>query len=272
MLFFGAFTGAGLLRSDPPDRYVFNYRASYAEETSAVVHYLVRVKRLRPNQIAVFAQQDSYGDAGFSGVTKAVRALDGDENAILRLHYQRNTIDVDDAVAQLKKSRIQIKAVIMVPTYRAAAKFIEKTRDLFPGMIYTSVSFVGSTALANELMQLGKRFSAGVIVTQVVPALEGHSSLVLDYKTVLAKYFPGEQPDYVSLEGYVTANVLITALRRNGPDLDTEKLVQTLENLIDLDIGLGTPVSFGRSEHQGLHKVWGTQLDENGRYQPIDLQ
>ena len=53
-------------------------------------------------------------------------------------------------------------------------------------------------------------------MTQVVPALEGHSSLVLDYKAVLAKYFPGEQPDYVSLEGYVAANVLITALRRNG--------------------------------------------------------
>jgi branched-chain amino acid transport system substrate-binding protein len=32
-LFFGAFTGASLLRRDPPDRYVFNYRASYAEET-----------------------------------------------------------------------------------------------------------------------------------------------------------------------------------------------------------------------------------------------
>jgi len=41
MLFFGAFTGAGLLRNDPPDRYVFNYRASYAEETAAVVNYLV---------------------------------------------------------------------------------------------------------------------------------------------------------------------------------------------------------------------------------------
>ena len=272
MLFFGAFTGAGLLRSDPPDRYVFNYRASYAEETSAVVHYLVKVKRLKPSQIAVFAQQDSYGDAGFSGVAKAVRALGGDEKAISRLHYQRNTIDVDGAVDQLKKSRNPIKAVIMVPTYRAAAKFIEKTRDLFPGMIYTSVSFVGSTALANELMQLGKRFATGVIVTQVVPALEGHSSLVLDYKAALAKYFPGEQADYVSLEGYVVANVLITALRRNGSDLDTEKLVQTLENIRDLDIGLGTSVSFGQSEHQGVHKVWGTQLDENGRYQSIDLQ
>jgi hypothetical protein len=56
------------------------------------------------------------------------------------------------------------------------------------------------------------------------------------------------------------------------PDLDTEKLVQTLENIRDLDIGLGTPVSFSRSEHQGVHKMWGTQLDENGRYQSIDLQ
>jgi ABC-type branched-subunit amino acid transport system substrate-binding protein len=274
MLFFGAFTGAGLLRSDPPDRYVFNYRASYAEETEAIVHYLVKVRRLKPEEIAVFAQQDSYGDAGYAGVAKAIRSLPrGDESTILRLNYTRNTVDVDEAVAQLRmKRRIPIKAVIMVPTYRAAAKFIEKTRDLYPDMIYTSVSFVGSTALAGELMLLGKRYATGVIVTQVVPAVDGHSSLVLDYKSALAKYFPGEAPDYVSLEGYVTANLLIEALKRSGRQLDTERLVETLENLRDFDIGLGTPVTFGRSEHQGVHKVWGSQLDATGHYQPIDLQ
>jgi branched-chain amino acid transport system substrate-binding protein len=281
MLFFGAFTGAGLLRNDPPDRYVFNYRASYAEETAAVVNYLVKVRRLLPEQIAVFAQQDAYGDAGFAGVEKAIRSLrGGNESLILRLNYQRNTVDVEDAVAQLQqynaqlqqKKRLPIKAVIMVPTYRAAAKFIEKTRDLYPDMIYTSVSFVGSTALADELMLLGKRYATGVIVTQVVPAVDGHSSLVLDYKSALAKYFPGEAPDYVSLEGYVDANVLIAGLQQNGPQLDTEKLVGTFENLRDLDIGLGTPVIFSRSDHQGVHRVWGTQLDETGHYQPIDLQ
>ena len=278
MLFFGAFTGAGLLRGDPPDRYVFDYRASYSEETAAVVNYLVKVKGLFPEQIAVFAQQDAYGDAGFAGVEKAIRALrGGNESPILRLNYKRNTVDVDDAVAQLQqaqqqKNHLPIKAVIMVPAYRAAAKFIEKTRDLYPDMIYTSVSFVGSTALANELMLLGKKYATGVIVTQVVPALEGHSSLVLDYKSALAKSFPGEAPDYVSLEGYVDATVLIAALKQNGAQLDTEKLVTTFENLHDLDIGLGAPVSFSRSEHQGVHKVWGTQLDADGRYQPIDLQ
>ena len=274
MLFFGAFTGAGLLRNDPPDRYVFNYRASYAEETAAVVNYLLKVKRLTPEQIAVFAQQDSYGDAGFAGVEKAIRSQrDGNESPILRLNYQRNTVNVDDAVAQLQQPRrVPIKAVIMVPTYRAAAKFIEKIRDLYPDMIYTSVSFVGSTALSDELMMLGPKYATGVIVTQVVPAVEGHSSLVLDYKSALAKYFPGQQPDYVSLEGYVDAKVLIAALQRSGPRLDTEDLVSTLENVHDLDIGLGTPVSFSRSEHQGVHKVWGTQLDSNGHFQPIDLQ
>ncbi len=281
MLFFGAFTGAGLLRNDPPDRYVFNYRASYAEETAAVVNYLVKVRRLLPEQIAVFAQQDAYGDSGFAGVEKAIRSLrGGNESPILRLNYQRNTVDVENAVTQLQQSSAQlqqkrhlpIKAVIMVPTYRAAAKFIEKTRDLYPDMIYTSVSFVGSTALADELMLLGKRYATGVIVTQVVPAVDGHSSLVLDYKSALAKYFPGDSPDYVSLEGYVDANVLIAALQRNGLQLDTERLVGTFESLRDLDIGLGTPVTFSRSEHQGVHKVWGTQLDETGHYQPIDLQ
>ena len=194
-LFFGAFTGANILRNDPPDRYVFNYRASYAEETDAVVHYLVKLRRLQPQQIAVFAQQDSYGDAGFAGVAKAFRSLGVGDSAILRLGYKRNTVDVDEAVNQLQAQKTPIKAVVMVATYRAAAKFIEKTRDLYPGMIYTNVSFVGSTALADELMLLGPRFANGVIVTQVVPAVGGYSSAVLEYKNALEKYFPGEAPD-----------------------------------------------------------------------------
>ncbi len=104
-----------------------------------------------------------------------------------------------------------------------------------------------------------------------MPAVDGHSSLVLDYKSALAKYFPGQAPDYVSLERLCRRR-LDRALQRSGLQLDTEKLVSTLENLRDLDIGLGTPVMFSRSDHQGVHKVWGTQLDETGHYQPIDLQ
>jgi branched-chain amino acid transport system substrate-binding protein len=271
-LFFGAFTGANLLRNDPPDRYVFNYRASYVEETDAVVHYLVKIRKLQPRQIAVFAQQDAFGDAGYAGVAKAFRTLGFNDATILRMNYKRNTVDVDDAVAQLKNQKPAIKAVVMVAAYRAAAKFIEKTKDAYPGMIYTNVSFVGSTALADELMLLGPRFASGVIVTQVVPAVAGYSSEVLEYKNALAQYFPGEAPDYVSLEGYVAANVLIQALKKTGRLLDTEKLIDNLEAMRNMDLGLGTPLSFGRAEHQASHKIWGTSIDDNGKYQPIELE
>jgi branched-chain amino acid transport system substrate-binding protein len=271
MLFFGAFTGANILRRDPPDRYVFNYRASYAEETDAVVRYLVKIRRLQPRQIAVFAQQDAFGDAGFAGVAKAFRALGVSDSAIVRLNYTRNTVDVEEAVNQLKALKT-IRAVVMVSTYRAAARFIEKTRDIFPQMIYSNVSFVGSTALAEELKLLGARYASGVIVTQVVPAVAGYSSVVLEYKTALGKYFPGEAADYVSLEGYVAANVLIQGIKRAGPQFDTEKLIDTLENTRNLDLGLGAPLSFGRAEHQASHKIWGTALDDTGAYQPIELE
>jgi branched-chain amino acid transport system substrate-binding protein len=272
MLFFGAFTGANVLRHDPPDRYVFNYRASYAEETDVTVRYLVKLRRIPVRQIAVFAQQDTYGDSGFAGVAKAVRTLGVSDSAIVRLNYKRNTVDVDDAVNQLKLQKPPIKAVVMVATYRAAAKFIEKTHDLFPGMIYTNVSFVGSTALADELMLLGPRYASGVIVTQVVPAVSGYSSVVLEYKNALAKYFAGESPDYVSLEGYVAANVLIKGLQRAGPQLDTEKLIDALENSRNFDLGLGANLGFGRAEHQASHKIWGTAIDDNGKYQAIELE
>jgi branched-chain amino acid transport system substrate-binding protein len=272
MLFFGAFTGANVLRHDPPDRYVFNYRASYAEETDATVRYLVKIRRLQPRQIVVFAQEDTYGDAGFAGVAKAFRSLGIADSAIVRLNYTRNTVDVDNAVNQLRAMKVPVKAVVMVASYRAAAKFIEKTRDAFPGMIYTNVSFVGSTALADELMLLGARYASGVIVTQVVPAVSGYSSLVLDYKNALAKYFPGEAPDYVSLEGFVAANVLIQGIKRAGPQFDTEKLIDVLENTRNLDLGLGAPLSFGRAEHQASHKIWGTAIDDAGKYQPIELE
>ena len=272
MLFFGAFTGANVIRHDPPDRYVFNYRASYAEETDAAVRYFVKMRRIPPRQIAVFAQQDAGGDAGFAGVAKSFRSLGASDSGILRLNYQRNTVDVDDAVNQLKAQKVPIKAVVMISAYRPAAKFIEKTRDLFPGMLYSNISFVGSTVLADELMLLGPRYAAGAIVTQVVPAVSGYSSIVLEYKNALAKYFPGEAADYVSLEGYVAANVLIEALKRTGPQLDTEKLIDVLENMNNLDLGLGAQLGFGRAEHQASHKIWGTALDETGKYQAIELE
>jgi ABC-type branched-subunit amino acid transport system substrate-binding protein len=272
-LYFGAFTGAPSLRHDPPDRYVFNYRAGYAEEAGTIIRYLVKVRRLRPDEIGVLTQQDAYGDAGWDGVTKAVRSLRGGVSGdIFRMSYSRNTVNVDDAVAQLRRQRPVIKAVVLVATYRPAAKFIEKTRDLYPDMIYATISGVGSTGLANELTLLGPHFAEGIICTQVTPAIDSYASVALNYKKALGKYFPGEPADYMSLESYLTASILVEGLRRAGPTFDTESLVDTLESMRNYELGLGPKVNFEVSDHQALHKVWGTQLDKSGQYHAVELE
>ena len=271
MLFFGPFTGAPLLRKDPPDRYVFNYRASYAEETNAIVRHLVDVKRIKAYDIAVFAQADSYGDAGFEGVARAMRRYGRDPAKIMRLAYQRNTSDVTDAVNELSKhSTSNIRAVVCVATYKAAAKLIEKMRERNSEIIFTNVSFVGSNALAEELAALGPRFAQGAIVTQVVPLPHSSASAVLRYQDLLRKYAPGEKPDFVSLEGYLAGTLLVEGLKR-ASSLDTERVIDALESIRNLDLGTGASLSFGMSEHQASHKVWGTMLDEKGVFQTFQL-
>jgi serine/threonine protein kinase len=282
-LFFGAFTGAPVLRQDPPDRYVFNYRASYKEETAKSVKYLLDVQRIRADQIVVFAQEDSFGDAGFEGVVKAMRANGQGGSDTLRVGYKRNTTDVDEAVTALLaySDRMDppgvlkhpIRAVVMVATYRAAGKFIQKVRAIrrLRDTLFFNVSFVGSETLAEELKNTGADVCPNVFVTQVVPPFDSGATGVRRYREQLATYQPQAQPGFVSLEGYIVGTVFVEALQRTGRELTTEKLVEAFEHLDGLDLGFGTPIGYSMSEHQGSHKIWGTRLDSNCTYQSADL-
>src|SRR5262249_14583140 len=144
-LFYGAFTGAALLRQDPPDRYVINFRASYEEETAKIVKYLVENKRISPTSIAVFAQDDAFGNAGFHGAAKALRKYGVPESGIVRVGYKRNTLEIDPAVYEIARNNAvvneasrsgeaargkhTIRAILMFATYRPAAKFMQKLRE-----------------------------------------------------------------------------------------------------------------------------------------------
>ena len=271
VVFFGAFTGAPLLRNDPPDRWVFNYRASYAEETAATVRYLVETRRIDPAKIAVFAQQDGYGDAGFDGVARTMRRLKRDPTKVLRVGYKRNTADVDDAVSTIRRRAKEVQAVIMVATYKPAARFIEKLRDANVQVIFTNVSFVGSNELAEELSQLGPRYADGVIVTQVVPIPTSQASSMIRFREELKKYAPGEKPGFISVEGWLATRLFIEGLQRAGKKLSTDALVDGLEQIKGLDLGIGVPLTFGPSEHQASHRVWGTVMDGKGTFNVLDL-
>ncbi|MBL8799708.1 MAG: ABC transporter substrate-binding protein [Planctomycetia bacterium] len=267
MLFFGAFTGAPLLRKSPPDRFVFNYRASYEEETAAIIEYFLQVRQIKPDEIAVFAQQDGYGDAGFQGVARVLRRHNHDPKDTLRVGHARNSSDVNDAVETILQHP-KIRAVVMVSTYKPAAKFIQRLKDAKRDLLFSNVSFVGSLALSEEL---GPAYAKDVIVTQVVPPITSQSTAVRNYRQHLKTFYPNEPATFVSLEGYLDAVILVEALRRAGDHITTDSVIDALESIHNFDIGLGAPINYGQSDHQASDKVWGTILDEQAKFQPLDL-
>jgi branched-chain amino acid transport system substrate-binding protein len=272
VIFFGALSGGDLLRRRPPDRYVFNVRPSYAEETAAAVRWLVKVRRIAPARIAVFAQEDAFGESGFRGASEELSARGVDPARILRVGYRRNTADVADAVATLKARARELDAVVMVATYKAAAAFVRALREAGLRFVVTNVSAVDTNALAEELVTSGRPYAEGVMVTQIVPLPTSRAPGVVRFQDAMALHAKGERPGFLALEGFVVAQVLAEGLRRAGRELDTEKLVAALESIKALDLGLGTTISFAADDHQGSRKVWGTLLQADGTWKSIDLE
>jgi ABC-type branched-subunit amino acid transport system substrate-binding protein len=268
-VFFGAFSGSSVLRKDPPDRYVFNYRASYAEETAALVRHLVTVHKIAPEQMAVFAQNDAYGRDGVAGVEGAVRRLGHSPAGILTVGYDRNHNDVSKAVRAVLRRKDRVKAVILVATYHPASRFIHQLKRHKVTPLFASVSFVGSGPLVEDLDYLGGQPTKGIIVSQVVPHVASTAPGVARYRADLAAYMPAEPPGPASLEGYLAARALVEGLREAGPDLSPESLVAALERMGDLDLGVGAPAGFGPSRHQASHTVWLTELGERGAYSEL---
>src|SRR5712691_10913243 len=95
----GPFTGAELLRT-PVSRYVFNVRASYYDETEKIVEQLVSTGN---KKIAVFYQDDAYGQAGLKGVDIAISKRDLKIAALGKV--ERNTIKVEEAVKIIDAAR-----------------------------------------------------------------------------------------------------------------------------------------------------------------------
>ena len=218
----GLFTGADKLRF-PFRHYIFNVRSSYYQETNAVVRYFVEEKGLR--RVAVFYQYDDYGFDGLKGTQIALQKYG--LTPVATGSFVRGTLDIEDALDKIQASEAQ--AVIMIGTYSPCAKFIKEARARNYNPLFHNVSFVGADKLVEELGDAGE----GVIITQVVPPPSQRILLPAteQYSRLLSQYYPQDEPNFVSFEGFINARVLIEALRRTGRDITREGFIRAIESI-----------------------------------------
>ena len=272
MLVFGTFSGARILRNDPPDRYVFNYRASYAEETAAIIHYYVTVKKISPEKIAVFYQADGYGKDGLSGVISALDHYEVYIGETLSASYRRNSTNIRTGVEAFVPFIDEIEAIVIVGTYATSAEFTKAMIRIGYQGEFANVSFVGTQALAEAIRESGVELQQSILVTQTVPLYNSHGTLALNYQDSLAEFYPEESADFISLEGYIIAKLYCEGLQRAGRYFTLDSFIESLETIKDLDIGIGSPLAFSKSDHQASHRVWGSQINAQGNIEALDLE
>jgi len=251
--FIGPFTGAEALRQ-PFNRYIFHVRASYYDETDKIVE---QVLSTGGKTIAVFYQDDAYGQAGLKG-TEIAMTKRGQKIAALGT-VERNTVKVEDAVKKI--AAVQPDAVVMISAYTSCADFIKQMKRAGSSSQFYNVSFVGSVSLANALGTDGP----GVGISQVVPFPFSPSvPVVKEYQTLSAKA-GNKDFNFGAMEGFLVAKTFVEGLRRTGKDVTREKFVDAMEKMQDVDLG-GFFVSYSPKSHAGSRFVDLTIIGRDGKF------
>ena len=234
------FTGAEFLRN-PVNKWVFNVRASYFDETETMVERLT--KDADAKKIALFIQDDAFGEAGKAGINRALhrRGMKVAEEA----RYKRNTIAVDEGMAKIKAAAPD--AVVFVGTYKPLVEIIKKAKAAGIKAKFMTVSFIGTADFIREAGADGE----GVYITQVMPSPDNAAApLVKQFQDDMK----GGPVNYSSLEGYANAAVLVEALKKSGANPTRATFLTALESL-STDLG-GLKVTFSAASHQGAKDVF----------------
>ena len=256
----GLFTGAQTLYV-PLRHWIVNVRASYFDETREQVDGLW--KTLNYKRIGVIYPDDAFGAAVLEGVKTALKAHGAEPAAIAS--YQRQTSQVGGAIDTVRAANPE--AVVVVGPANTVAPILKQSHAKGWKPLFVTVSFVGTDELISEAGQDAE----GVVITQVVPPyyMTEQKSVAL-YRRELGKYFPSEQPNFVSLEGFVDAMVMVEGLKRAGKDLTREGLIRAIESIHDHDLGLGPQLklNYSAKEHKGFDHVIPT-IVRGGRAVPF---
>jgi branched-chain amino acid transport system substrate-binding protein len=256
----GLFTGAQTLYT-PLRHWVVNVRASYFDETREQIDGLWNTLAYR--KIGVIYPDDAFGAAVLEGVKQALKTHGAEPAAVAS--YQRQTTDVGGAIDIVRASDPQ--AVVVVGPPNTVAPILKQAHAAGWKPLFSTVSFVGT----DELILEAGADADGMIITQVVPPyyLTDLKTVAL-YRRALTQYAPTERPNFVSLEGFVDAMVMVEGLKRAGKDLTREGLIHGIESIHDVDLGLGPQLKldYSAKDHKGFDHVIPTVV-RSGRAVPF---
>lgn len=253
----GPITGADSTRESP---YTYPVRASYRDEVEKMLAHLAIV----PSRLALVVQDDKFGNPLAAFIESQLKQNYRTTTIVAKVKFPRKQPDLTAqarAVLQVEPNAVialcnPTSCGSLVKSLHDQAKAMAKPR---PTVYQTSIS-----DMYTQYKKLGPEVVAGHPYTQVLPdPNKGVSAFVRQYRTAMLRV--NAPLSYRTYEGYVSAAVLVEALKR-ARGLSRADIAQALEQ------GMSSPVEFGdvsvrysAGSHRGSSYVDLVTIDRAGR-------
>jgi branched-chain amino acid transport system substrate-binding protein len=249
----GVRSGDASLRTE---KSLFHVRASYRDE---VLRMLEQVRTMGVSRIAIAHEDDAFGREALVVAREAVKGRPIKIETVVEL----KNVNQDATTAVKALATTPPQAVLLFANTNAAAAFIKPLRQS------GSTSFILATStveIDNLVGQIGADLARGVSVAQSVPNPYKPTTSVarsmLSYMKLLG--IAPERANFASLEGYISAQLVIEALKRAGSNPTPAKVSSALESIQKFNLG-GFTVDFGPEQRSGSSFVELSVISTSGK-------
>lgn len=221
---------------------------NYVIESALLTRYAV--DELGSRNIAMFYQNDGYGQAGLRGLEEEIQALGRPIDEVTvgdKVSYERGETNMAVQALRLKGSGADTVVMFSDPS-SAASLLNEFERIDYQPQILASVTLLDPNLLRLPRMQ-GALLGSWLRLPSVVVG-EGNGDPIADrlFGEVIVQYAPQIARDpFRSLAGIAFSQPLVEALERAGPELTREGLTAALQSIDSYQEGLFADLDFSNS-------------------------
>lgn len=249
-------TGADSVRASDV---VFPVRASYRTEVDEMLKHM----SISPVKLAVLVQHDKFGDPLYQYIVERTKKTYPNINLVGKVSFERKSADLKPQAQQILDLDAQTVIALCNPSScesfsREMYALARASGHSRPTIYQTSI-----TDIYAQFTKLGADVVGGNPYSQILPDPNRiHLPLTKEFMSTASRK-PGLVVNYRTLEGYVSAKVLVRALEQ-ASTINARGVQNALESMDRQDLG-GFVVRYSRGDHQGSNFVDLVTLDKRGR-------
>ncbi|QZA80942.1 ABC transporter substrate-binding protein [Deefgea piscis] len=249
----GIHSGAESIRN-ANNLFIFNTRSSYNQETDRLIKLLAG--NLGVTKIAVVAEKGELGEAGVAALKASLAKKQ--LKLVGEAWYDNKSGDTNKAAQELAK--LNPEAIIVVALSKPAASFVQQYKEKGGTSQLYSLSPVQFEEVAKTI---GKKGAHGLGISQVYPyPYNTRSKFIQEFQaTVFNEMGTGSgkeeslsaianYPSYAMLEGYISARLIVEAIKRAGKNPTRSTIYNALTTMKKYDLG-GFTIDYSDKNRNG---------------------